>query len=446
MQKHSIISSFFALILIFSLPACKLFDDWDWKTDCELKQCETVSHSTGVCDPGFFNAYCKCEENYFWNWDTRDACVNPCDSKSCKIAHSTGECTSLSYDEYECGCEKGYFWNETELKCVSPCDPNPCGDTNLKECISESKEQFLCICENGYSFDGEKCAELPECSPESATPCKDSATWLAWSSKLSENQLNHCLNVSEGGMSDWQWPLIDQLRTLIQNCPNTEPGGECSLVWDSFPFFGYLENCESCEESDSGRYSKFGDKEELRSGTWISYNHSPLYNLVVNFGNAAIEEKENKDAVGIDSRCTRCLEGYFWFEGKCIYSPCNSDPCRDIPHAISECWPESATKYECDCEKGWFWDGSKCVDPCEGVSCDVPDSTGQCIGEKWNKYSCECEKKVWDYSNGRCITVCENNPCDAIPHANGCVPKNDTEYYCSCEDKYYWNGEECLSY
>ena len=427
----------FALFLIFSLPACKLFDDWDWKTDCELKQCETVSHSTGVCDPGFFNAYCKCEENYFWNWDTRDACVNPCDSKSCKIAHSTGECTSLSYDEYECGCEKGYFWNETELKCVSPCDPNPCGDTNLKECISESKEQFLCICENGYSFDGEKCAELPECSPESATPCKDSATWLAWSSKMSDSwQQKKCGDLSEGGLSDWKSPSVDQLRTLIQNCPNTEPDGECKLVCNDLITCN-LENCESCEDSDTGKYSRFGDKEEFWSGTFFTVNCI----WTVNFSNAAIDSVcgiEHADDIK-SLRCTRCLDGYFWFEGKCVYDPCNSKPCRDIPDAYdNDCYPESETKYRCDCKDDLFWNGEKCVDPCEGVSCDTPNSTKKCVGESWNEYSCECEKNYfWDYDKRKCINMCEDNPCAGIPHANGCLPKNETEYYCYCENGYY---------
>ena len=41
--------------------------------------------------------------------------------------------------------------------------------------------------------------------------------------------VNYCNNLVEGGYTDWRLPNIDELRTIIVNCPQTETKGKCKV-------------------------------------------------------------------------------------------------------------------------------------------------------------------------------------------------------------------------
>ena len=81
---------------------------------------------------------------------------------------------------------------------------------------------------------------------------------LNWSD-VSSDKMNwndatsYCQNL--GG----RLPTISELRTLIQNCPGTETGGECGVT-DSCLSWQDCRNdaCDGCEYDDSGKYSVFG--------------------------------------------------------------------------------------------------------------------------------------------------------------------------------------------
>jgi hypothetical protein len=73
---------------------------------------------------------------------------------------------------------------------------------------------------------------IPECSRTSQKPCKDSSTGLMWSylSYGTFNEAtNYCHNLQTGIFNDWRLPNINELRTLIQGCYQTETGGECYI-------------------------------------------------------------------------------------------------------------------------------------------------------------------------------------------------------------------------
>ena len=98
---------------------------------------------------------------------------------------------------------------------------------------------------------------------------------LAWSSKSKKemnwyNAADYCKNLNEDGHNDWRLPNIDELRTLIKNCPKTETGGECKVSEKGgCPQNACWQPRGSCYCEDGGDYSKFGDNDILWSSSLI---------------------------------------------------------------------------------------------------------------------------------------------------------------------------------
>lgn len=150
------------------------------------------------------------------------------------------------------------------------------------------------------------CSKFPECSPTSKTPCKDSSTGLIWSSKshgimYDSDAKYYCSHLQEGGYSDWRLPLIDELRTLIENCRKTETGGECRASEECRDSRCENDACAGCPFNSSGYYSKLGDSETLWSYSWPTDGGADC-SWSVNF---------SEGAVHIDNEYlyTRCVRG-----------------------------------------------------------------------------------------------------------------------------------------
>ena len=95
-------------------------------------------------------------------------------------------------------------------------------------------------------------ANLPECSPTSATPCIDSEAldadsekaYLIWSGKSPErlrwiDAISYCQKLDEGGFNDWQLPTFAALKTLLRSGTYCELGGSsyCSKFGDIVSFW-----------------------------------------------------------------------------------------------------------------------------------------------------------------------------------------------------------------
>ena len=169
-----------------------------------------------------------------------------------------------------------------KVRCVrsekinDPCkNNNNCAGVNHSTgvCVPDNAFEYSCECNSGYAWNGSEC--LPECSKTSGTPCADSTSRLTWSKKSTETMAwqdakNYCTSYTEGGLTGWHLPNIDELRTIIKD-RKTAAGGECNvsetnncLSQDNcWTFETCAEACNgswaSCTTYNDGRYSKFGD-------------------------------------------------------------------------------------------------------------------------------------------------------------------------------------------
>lgn len=144
-------------------------------------------------------------------------------------------------------CDMNLF-SLTTKKCVNPCDSKPCDllPAIVATCVPYDYKTYFC---GG----------------------KDPSSGLTWSAESPTNfgwdsAKAYCDNLTESGYSDWRMPTISELRTLIQNCPETQmPGGSCGVTdscLTAYPYNNECRNdaCKGCadDENHTGKYSKFG--------------------------------------------------------------------------------------------------------------------------------------------------------------------------------------------
>lgn len=176
--------------------------------------------------------------------------ANKCTKNHCGT-HGTCEARTVD-DNYNCICDDGYF-NEGYMssgKCVSPCDPNPCGN---EACIATEYDEYECG------------AVFPECVASNKTPCKyDGYIWSARARKdLDWNSaMTYCDELSEGGYSDWSLPSADVLDTLNRYGASGNIFGEDDIYWSSSTcdqgaislyFYNHGQDCDVVTETYSVR-------------------------------------------------------------------------------------------------------------------------------------------------------------------------------------------------
>ena len=85
--------------------------------------------------------------------------------------------------------------------------------------------------------------------------------------------------------------------------------------------------------------------------------------------------------------------------------PCDPNPCAGLENSTEECIAD-ADKYSCGCVDNYFWDGVKCVNPCEGIDCTkFEHATGLCKPNNAFSFSCNCDKGYffWRWEDKKCL-------------------------------------------
>ena len=126
---------------------------------------------------------------------------------------------------------------------------------------------------------------------------------LQWSNRSPDKMnwpkaIEYCRNLNEGGHSDWRLPDIDELRTLIKNCPNTEPGGECKVSEKNSCLTEKCWNpnktCYCERKNDRGYYNKLGDDGWFWSYSTDSFLTSSAWGMYFERGYVMENDKLSK--------------------------------------------------------------------------------------------------------------------------------------------------------
>ena len=133
-------------------------------------------------------------------------------------------------------CKDGYW--ENDEYCDYGCDSST-GKCKSQECTSgkyKCSNSNSMLCENGFWKNDEYCTY--GCI-ESTGKCQTCNTLQignkTWSPKSPmymdwEAAKTYCSELRECGYSNWHLPTIDELRTLVKNCPETITGGTCKVT------------------------------------------------------------------------------------------------------------------------------------------------------------------------------------------------------------------------
>lgn len=126
--------------------------------------------------------------------------------------------------------------------------------------------------------------------PESNKFCHshDGLDWSdASSNKMDwDDAITYCENL--GG----RLPTISELRTLIQNCPATETGGECGVTDNCLSSDCWTDPCGGCEDDKSGKYSVFGDRDWFWSSSELSGSTDNAWLVSFRYGYVLLSYKD----------------------------------------------------------------------------------------------------------------------------------------------------------
>ncbi len=251
---------------------------------------DCLDYSCGLCDPQADGYYSKIDEHtdssLFWSAsEVSGSAVRAWGIElytagvAAKVKNEYGVTRCARGENHRQLCEglpEHAFWNSAS-NIFSTWDGSS-WQPSLQGVYSdtESKKECRFKCVSGYKWDGYKCNlddSFPECGTDSPAPCVDSSTGFVWSSKAVDRSWKdaavYCFRHSEGGPKAWRLPTIDELRTLVINCPNVEYGGECAVSEEKGLLAEYeagmRESC-FCYDTDT-EYNKFGDMGMLWSSS-----------------------------------------------------------------------------------------------------------------------------------------------------------------------------------
>ena len=164
----------------------------------------------------------------------------------------------------------------------------------------------------------------------------------------------YCTDLTLQGHDDWRLPTISELRALIQRCPATEVGGECTTpsMCGSLDFsMCYDDTCLGCERRDDAGYSKLGVGGIFWSASKVNLigQDSTEYAWALDFETAGIFYERHPNPHR--AFCVRTDPP----------DPCVPNPCEGLPDSDEVCVALDE-EFSCGCLEGYVWNGSICAE------------------------------------------------------------------------------------
>ena len=271
-------------------------------TECKTGEYECIAGNLSYCNNNFWEIKEKCEYGC-------DASMRQCLPEDCYTTriYLCGDSNEQGYSQASYYCEDG-IWHYDQTCKTGDCDSST---GKCKECSSgeyKCSDSYSYSCSNSFWDSGTYCGNGCD---SSTGKCKEincaTASGKTWTDKTSlkwQDAKDYCDNLTACGYSDWHMPTISELRTLIQNCPATQTGGECGVTDSCLSNeCGNISTCSSCEGDISSKYSKLGDDYDVN--LWSSSVRSDNSDAVwyVGFVNGGVYSapKSNSNYV----RCVR---------------------------------------------------------------------------------------------------------------------------------------------
>ncbi|MDP8254876.1 MAG: DUF1566 domain-containing protein [Candidatus Alcyoniella australis] len=104
-------------------------------------------------------------------------------------------------------------------------------------------------------------------------------TWQNTPSKFAwdyDDALIYCQELTLAEHKDWRLPQIDELRSLVRGCPQTERGGRCDVTPECLLNACYDDNCKGCTDDEGPRYDALlTNREYAPNHNYISATFHP---------------------------------------------------------------------------------------------------------------------------------------------------------------------------
>ena len=157
---------------------------------------------------------------------------------------------------------------------------------------------------------------IPYCDESRIGPCEDASTGYVWSSADVHSNYDNpaswldkaiqCRESSEGGISKWRIPTIDEVRTLLPSNENLKTGGECKVTNECFDYAS--EECFNeavcSEEGGEIMISSLFDYSGYLTGT-VADAENIDYSWFVNLRTGSLERIFKGNDLFHESRCIK---------------------------------------------------------------------------------------------------------------------------------------------
>lgn len=161
------------------------------------------------------------------------------------------------------------------------------------------------------------------------------------------------------------------------------------------------------------------------------------------------EEDQSNDEDTVKDPCENNKCGY-WLEstGVCIPEDNGrySCECREnYSWNGSNCTGDKRTAKCTDLPENAFWNNySEITQTWKGEGEGWKPETTGCYDDEYSSCLCTFEcKKNYFWNGSKCVNPCDSDPCANQPHSTGsCTPVNSFQYICSCEENLYWWGQQ----